>query len=163
MRANGEARMHDHGSSAARDIIDTNLYMVLGTADENGRPWASPVYYAVTEYRRFFWVSSPDARHSRNISLRPRIGIVIFNSQAPIGEGQGVYMSAEATEVGNGDLDYGLEVYSRRTRAHGGREWTADDVRGPTGIRFYRATALEHFVLAKDGRPDYRIPVNLES
>ena len=155
--------MDDHVRSVARDIIDTNLYMVLGTADEDGRPWASPVYYAATEYRLFFWVSSPDARHSRNISLRPRIGIVVFNSQAPIGEGQGVYMEAEAAAVGSGELDFGLQVYSRRARTHGGREWTADDVQGPTGIRLYQATALDHFVLAKDGRPDYRITVNLKA
>lgn len=154
--------MDDHGRAAAKDIIDTNLYMVLGTADEDGRPWVSPVYYAVTEYRRFFWVSSPNATHSRNISLRPRISIVIFNSQVPIGEGQGVYMPAEAMAVGSGDLDYGLGVFSRRSRAHGGRDWIADDVRDPSGVRLYQATALEHFVLAKDGRPDHRIPVNLE-
>ena len=30
----------------ARAIIDANRYMVLGTADEGGRPWVSPVYYA---------------------------------------------------------------------------------------------------------------------
>jgi hypothetical protein len=31
-------------ASVARGIIDLNLYMTLGTADEDGRPWASPVY-----------------------------------------------------------------------------------------------------------------------
>jgi predicted pyridoxine 5'-phosphate oxidase superfamily flavin-nucleotide-binding protein len=30
----------------ARTIIDTNQYMTLGTADEAGRPWGSPVWYA---------------------------------------------------------------------------------------------------------------------
>jgi uncharacterized protein YhbP (UPF0306 family) len=155
--------MDDHGTrSAARDIIDTNLYMVLGTADEEGRPWVSPVYYAVTGYNRFYWVSSPQASHSRNISQRPRVGIVIFNSQVPIGEGQGVYMAADAFEVGSRDLDDGVGVFSRRSRAHGGRHWTADDVSGQAGLRLYQATAVEHFVLAKDGRPDHRIPVNLE-
>ena len=33
-------------SAGARTIIDANLYMTLGTADETGRPWASPVYFA---------------------------------------------------------------------------------------------------------------------
>ena len=28
----------------ARAIIDGNRYMVLGTADQSGRPWVSPVY-----------------------------------------------------------------------------------------------------------------------
>jgi hypothetical protein len=53
----------------ARAIIDANLYMVLGTADEAGRPWVSPVYFAPASYREFLWVSQPQATHSRNIAL----------------------------------------------------------------------------------------------
>ena len=32
--------------ATAKAIIDANLYRVIGTADQAGRPWASPVYYA---------------------------------------------------------------------------------------------------------------------
>ncbi|MGH2983761.1 MAG: pyridoxamine 5'-phosphate oxidase family protein [Solirubrobacterales bacterium] len=32
--------------AVARAIIDSNLYMTLGTADQSGRPWVSPVYFA---------------------------------------------------------------------------------------------------------------------
>jgi nitroimidazol reductase NimA-like FMN-containing flavoprotein (pyridoxamine 5'-phosphate oxidase superfamily) len=56
----------------ARTIIDSSRYMTLGTADETGLPWVSPVWYAPAEYRQFFWVSSPEARHSRNLMTRPR-------------------------------------------------------------------------------------------
>ena len=149
--------------TTAREIIDANLYMVLGTADETGRPWASPVYYAVAGYREFYWVSSPDATHSRNISVRPQVSIVVFNSQVPIGTGQGVYMSAVAEEVVGSDLERGIDVFSRRSLSHGGLAWTADDVQGQALIRLYRATAAEHSVLAKDGRPDHRIPVDVTS
>ena len=45
----------------ARAIIDANLYMTLATADESGRPWASPVYFAVDDYREFIWVSRPES------------------------------------------------------------------------------------------------------
>jgi Pyridoxamine 5'-phosphate oxidase len=38
-------------AARARAIIDANLYMVIGTADEAGRPWVSPVYYAPAAYR----------------------------------------------------------------------------------------------------------------
>jgi hypothetical protein len=58
--------------AVARTIIDTNWYMALGTADETGRPWVSPVYYASAGYTEFFWVSSPEARHSRTSRLVPR-------------------------------------------------------------------------------------------
>ena len=146
----------------ARSIINSNLYMVLGTANEKGRPWVSPVYYAVNGYRNFFWVSSPHATHSRNIAARSEVSIVVFNSQAPIGTGQGVYMSAVAEEVTGEELDQGIEVFSRRSLTHGGPPWTVADVRGRHAlVRPFRATALEYWVLAKDGRPDHRIPVNM--
>ncbi len=80
----------------ARSIIDSNLYVTLGTADAEGRPWVSPVYYASAGYMEFFWASSPKATHSRNIAVRPEISMVIFDSQAAIHTGQAVYMSAVA-------------------------------------------------------------------
>jgi nitroimidazol reductase NimA-like FMN-containing flavoprotein (pyridoxamine 5'-phosphate oxidase superfamily) len=61
--------------------------MTLATADETGCPWASPVWYAAEGYARFYWVSSPEAKHSRNLAVRPRLSIVIFDSRAPVGTG----------------------------------------------------------------------------
>jgi predicted pyridoxine 5'-phosphate oxidase superfamily flavin-nucleotide-binding protein len=43
-------------SDMARGIIESNRYMVLGTADEGGVPWVTPVWFAQSEYRRFIWV-----------------------------------------------------------------------------------------------------------
>jgi Pyridoxamine 5'-phosphate oxidase len=149
---------HDLDPGAvARAIIDANLYMVLGTADEGGRPWASPVYYAPEAYREFFWVSSPNARHSRNIAARADVGIVVFDSQAPIGTGQAVYMKAVAEELTAPESGRGIDVFSRRSVEHGGSEWTLEDVRPPARLRLYRAIASEHFVL---GAHDERVPVS---
>ena len=77
-------------AAEGRAIIDANLYMVLGTADRAGRPWAAPVYYAHTEYREFLWVSQPEARHSRNLEAREAVSIVIFDSTVPINSGRAV-------------------------------------------------------------------------
>jgi uncharacterized protein YndB with AHSA1/START domain len=145
----------------ARRIISTSLYMVLATADEEGRPWASPVYYAPHNYDEFFWVSSPGATHSRNISARPELGIVVFDSTVPIGTGQGVYMSASAEMVGGPDVARAIDVFSRRSLEHGGVAWTSDDVKEGGAIRLYRATAHEYSVLAKDGRPDHRVTAHV--
>jgi len=146
--------------AVARGIIDSNQYMVLGTADETGRPWVSPVYYAAAGYTEFFWVSSPEATHSRNIAARPQVSIVVFDLQVPIGTGQGVYMSAVAEELEGDDLNRGMDVFSRRSEAHGGqREWKVEDVRPPALYRLYRATASEHSVLDPSASPDHRTPV----
>ncbi len=143
------------------DIIETSRYLILATADAAGRPWSSPVYFAHIGFTQFFWVSSPDVTHSRNIAVRPEVGIVIFDSQAAIGTGQGVYMSAVAKLLEGGETTQGIEAFSRRSVAHGGPEWTSEDVRPGTGLRLYRATADAHWILAKDGGPDHRIPVPL--
>jgi hypothetical protein len=52
----------------ARRVIDPNRFMTIGTADEEGVPGSRR--YAPAEYREFFWVSDPEARHSRNIAAR---------------------------------------------------------------------------------------------
>lgn len=135
-------------AAVARAIIDANSYMTLGTADERGLPWASPVWYAPSGYGEFFWVSRPEARHSRNIAVRRDVSIVIFDSRAPIDTGQGVYMAALAELVAEADVARGMRVFSLRSQAQGGSEWGEADVRPPARLRLYRATAAEHWMLA---------------
>jgi nitroimidazol reductase NimA-like FMN-containing flavoprotein (pyridoxamine 5'-phosphate oxidase superfamily) len=119
----------------ARSIIDSNRYMTLATADETGLPWVTPVWYAPAQYREFLWVSSPQARHSRNLATRPQLAIVIFDSHQP-GGWHAVYMSAVAEELAGVDVDEGIARH-----------------------RLYRATVSEHFVLDPQ---DQRLPVSLE-
>jgi hypothetical protein len=146
-------------AATAKAIIDTNLYMVVGTADEGGHPWVSPVYYAPVDYREFIWVSRPETLHSRNLVARPHVGIVIFDSSVPIGTGQGVYMAAVAEEVTGDARVAAIDVFSSRTLEHGGgREWTLEDVEPPAEIRLYRATASAHYIL---GSIDRLVPVDL--
>lgn len=151
-------------SNIARNIIDSVLYMVLGTADEAGRPWVSPVYFASEKYREFYWMSSPDVTHSRNLLVRPQISIVIFDSRVPVGRGQAVYLSAVAEELADADLDRGLQIYNGRFQnptEHGVRVIAPEDVRAPAPYRLYRAIAQEHWVLDPDGHPDHRTSVSV--
>jgi uncharacterized protein YhbP (UPF0306 family) len=143
----------------ARAIIDGNRYMVLGTADQNGRPWVSPVYYAPSRYAELYWVSSPEAQHSRNLAARPELSIVVFDSQAPVAEGQGVYMSAVADELGGVEAERGIEIFSRVSVSHGAKTWTVEDVRDPAPLRLYRGRVSEHWVLDPERRPDQRTRV----
>jgi uncharacterized protein YhbP (UPF0306 family) len=123
-----DRQQHLDLGTIARTIIDSNFYMTLGTADENGRPWVSPVYYAHEGYATFYWVSSPEATHSRNLVGRPEVSIVIFDSRTSVGCGQGVYISAVAEELMGADLDRGIAIFSGRSDAHGAGEWNVEDV-----------------------------------
>ena len=130
--------------------------MTLGTADEDGRPWVSPVWFAPVTYRELLWASSPDARHSRNLATRPEVAVVIFDSHR-VGAWSGLYMAGVAEEVG--DVDDAIGAYSRRSEAQGFRAWTRDDVVPPARHRLYRVSVAEQFVL--DDR-DKRLPVELD-
>jgi hypothetical protein len=79
--------------------------------------------------------------HPRNLAARPQVSIVIFDSGAPVGSGQGVYVSAVARELTGADLDRGIPIFSRRSEAHEADEWNPEDVRPAARHRLYRATA----------------------
>jgi nitroimidazol reductase NimA-like FMN-containing flavoprotein (pyridoxamine 5'-phosphate oxidase superfamily) len=140
----------------ARAIVDDNRFMTLGTADEDGRPWVSPVWFAPVTYRELLWVSSPDARHSRNLATRPEVAVVIFDSHR-VGAWSGLYMAGVAEEVE--DVDAAIGAYSRRSEAQGFRPWTRDDVLPPARHRLYRVRVAEQFVLDDH---DVRLPVELD-
>ena len=142
----------------ARSVIDSNRYMTLATADGNGLPWASPVWYAPAGYRDFYWVSSPEARHSRNLATRRELAIVIFDSHQA-GGWRAVYMSAVAQEVARNQIEEGIEIFSRRSVDQKLPVWTPADVLPPARHRLCRATISELFVLDPH---DQRLPVSLE-
>lgn len=130
----------------AQSILDSNLYMTIATADGEGVPWGSPVFYATGDHRVFYWVSSPEALHSRNIAVRPDVGLVVFDSTVPPGTGKAVYMRATAEQL-SGDLsEQGLAIYPGPPE-RGARSLAIDDVLPPSPYRLYAATVTEHSVL----------------
>jgi hypothetical protein len=103
-------------------------------------------------------VSRLDARHSRNLAARPEVGIVIFDSTVPEGDGQAVHVEALAAELDGAERDQGIVILPRRSGAGGAAPWDVDDVSGPAPFRLYRARASAHFVLADS---DERLTVRL--
>src|SRR5262245_38564843 len=126
-----DRELSDDPIVAARAIIDSNSYLTLGTADESGRPWVSPVWFAHAGYREFFWVSSPEAQHSRNLDARPEVSIVIFDSQVAPSDAEAVYTSARAEQVSGDELDAGIEVFSRKSVSDGLPAYSHADVQEP--------------------------------
>jgi hypothetical protein len=141
-------------AESARAIIDGGVFMTLATADADGVPWSSPVWFAPDGYSELLWVSDPNARHSRNIAVRPQIAIVIFDSRQTPGDVQAVYMEARAEQSG----DEGLDVFNARGAAQGLSHWGPDRVREPARHRLYRAVVSQHWVLRDD--VDERVPVS---
>ena len=142
--------------ATAREILAANRYMVLGTADADGVPWVSPVWFASEDGETFLWVSKPGTRHSRNVAARPEVAIVVFDSSVPSDDAAALYVSAVATELDGAERDEAVARYSRASEAQGLRPFTTEDVGGDARWRIYRATVTERSVL---GPGDERLPV----
>jgi nitroimidazol reductase NimA-like FMN-containing flavoprotein (pyridoxamine 5'-phosphate oxidase superfamily) len=141
----------------ARRVLAANLYLTLATADGDGRPWATPVWFAARDLSDFVWVSRPGARHSANIAGRSAVGIVVFDSTVVVGGAAAVYVEAEAEEVGADDRADALAVYNGRTQEQGIASWSERDVTGAAQFRLYRARASRVYVLDEhDGRVEVR-------
>jgi hypothetical protein len=133
-----------------RAIIDDNQFLTLGTANADGEPWASPVFYVADGYSTFYWVSSPQATQVRNIAVRPQVGIVVFNSQQVPGSGEAVYMSATARELDGAEFDRWCSVYLGAAPFGRGPE----DMRAPGPYRAYGAFVTEHSMLCPQASRD---------
>jgi hypothetical protein len=144
-QARSPPTMGDHAEHA-RALLEGNRYMTLGTADGEGRAWASPVWFSAPSPAELLWVSAPEARHSRNIAIRPEISIVVFDSTVPEGQGQALYMEATAAQADPADIDKFAD------------DWTIEDVTAPAKHRLYRATVQRWWVLDEH---DERVEVQL--
>ena len=146
----------------ARGIIESNSYMVLGTADKAGVPWVTPVWFGTSITACSSGSHRPDRRHSRNIGARPEVSIVIFDSGVDVGDARAVYVEARAEELSGAELERDVLRFDSAGQAHGlTRRWAMDDMLAPSPYRLYRATASRHWVLDPDSSPDDRAEVRL--
>jgi nitroimidazol reductase NimA-like FMN-containing flavoprotein (pyridoxamine 5'-phosphate oxidase superfamily) len=146
------------GARIAAELIDANAYLTLATADADGTPWATPVWFACDRAQRLLWLSRPTSRHSRNVAVRPEVGIVVFDSTVPEGQAQALYVEAHAEQAAEADLEPLLAAYSERAVARFGTAWTVADVTGERALRLYVATVQQAYVLDEHER---RLPVTL--
>jgi nitroimidazol reductase NimA-like FMN-containing flavoprotein (pyridoxamine 5'-phosphate oxidase superfamily) len=135
----------------ARSVLDTVAYMVLSTVGDDGSPWASPVWFASDRYRDLYWISRPDAQHSRNIAVNPDVAIVVFDSTQPPATRQAVYMRASAAQVDDpNEIIHGVSVFTRDSIGQDLGPLEVDEVAGSAALRLYHAHVHEHWILELD-------------
>lgn len=91
--------MNDDLNVRARKIIEENVYITIATATLDGDPWISPLWAVHDKTYNFYWGSPVNTRHSRLIKENERASVVIFDSKAPEGTGEGVYFQGIASEI----------------------------------------------------------------
>src|SRR5947209_732238 len=77
--------------SYAKQLIGELKYMTLATADNDGQPWNTPVYFAYDGKKTFYWGSQHNTQHSQNIALNERGFIAIYDSTVEPYQGEAFY------------------------------------------------------------------------
>jgi uncharacterized protein YhbP (UPF0306 family) len=130
-------------------LLAQHRYLVLGTADGEGRPWVTPVFFAADGEHRILWVSASDSRHSRNIATRPAVAITVFDTQAPIGGAEALYLEATAGPVAKDARAAALALLNARLPTS--HQLGPQDLEPAGPLQAYQATVTKHFVLIRGG------------
>lgn len=77
-------------------LVEESRYMVLSTVDDAGNPHTSPVFYQFGPGGCFYWLSTMDAAHSRNILRNGRVSGVIMDTSHRQGTGYALYFMGRA-------------------------------------------------------------------
>lgn len=144
----------------ARELLEQNRFMVLATADDEGRPWATPVWFAPDGLDRLYWLSWPGSRHSELVEHRAEVAVTVFDSTVVPHEGAAFYATATARMVPDDELDSALQVVNERSVAQGLEPFTPERLRGDARLRLYVAELTELWVLDQDAPVDQRAPVH---
>jgi hypothetical protein len=91
--------MEDRHIKSATQILKGMKYMTIATVCADGSPWNTPVAPTPSKDLIFRWGSNEESIHSQNIRREKRAFVVIYDSHAPEGTGEGVYMKGEAEEL----------------------------------------------------------------
>ena len=121
-------------------ILSEHRYLTVSTVDNEGNPWASPVWYVTDENDNYYWWSPVTSQHSRNIENNPSVYITIFNPQLPEGEGLGLYIKATACKLPDNELDKIIELYNSTTKKF---KMTRENCSGEAPTRLYKAIPSE--------------------
>lgn len=152
--------MENDYNQKAQKILKSLKYATVATVTPKGKPWNSPVAHDMDENYNIYWYSDKENQHSVNIRNNPHVYIVIYDSTAPDGEGEGVYIEAIARELSE-ETEINEALSLNKSNTEQAKEFLGNNVR-----RCYKATPQRMWMNdaeMKDGVfiRDYRVELNL--
>jgi nitroimidazol reductase NimA-like FMN-containing flavoprotein (pyridoxamine 5'-phosphate oxidase superfamily) len=126
--------------------------MTIATADTEGIPWVSPVFYVPDAGDALYWVSDGSARHSQNIRRNPTVAIVIYETDRT----DAVYITARAAELTDeAEVRHAMHVLQGKPQPDRWVVHDVPDVVGASPWRIYMATPERvevRFEMVKNGK-----------
>ena len=153
----------DYYTKRAQEILKTIRYSTIATTSKEGMPWNSPVASEYDEDLNIYWFSDKENQHSHNVRENENVFIVIYDSTAPEGSGEGLYIQARAYELDNPEeILFARRIKKGQDYIHTKGEFLGDSIR-----RVYKAIPQRIWMNdaeEKDGvfLRDYRVEIPLE-
>lgn len=142
-------------NNLAREIIQKNIYLTLGTTDGN-IPWTSTLFYAVNKKYEFYFISKMASFHIKHLLKNPHVSFTIFDSHQREGTGNGVQGSGVAIRLPDNELEEALKWY-RTTFIKSEKE----SFTGNAPYRFFKIIPNHFYILDPDEKTDVRVEVFL--
>lgn len=97
-----------------RKFVAQNLTLTLATSTE-GFPYCCSLFYAFDEIEGlFYFMSSPDSRHTKEMVINPHVSGTILNGEQSVLRLQGIQFSGEAFLLNNDVEADARKVYLKK-------------------------------------------------
>ena len=107
--------MHDL-RELTKSILEQGYLMSLGTVDSDG-VWVSDVIYLHDDAFNLFWLSDPEARHSRAVLLNPKVAATITVSNNTGEPNVGLQIAGVAEKLEGNNLALATEHRLKRKKS----------------------------------------------
>jgi uncharacterized protein YhbP (UPF0306 family) len=108
-------------AAMARRLLEESKLCAIATVSPAGRAHINTAYFAWGPRFEIVWLSSPGARHSRNIRATPTAAVAVYRStQTWGGSDHGIQVFGSARELRGRSARDADRLYAARFRAYGG-------------------------------------------
>ena len=139
----------------AKDIITSNMYLILGTTDGD-TPWVAPLFYAVSDKNVFYFISQMDSLHTNHLLNNSQVSFAIFDSHQKEGTGNGIQGLGKAYLLPEDELNEAFKWYHTTFV-----EMKPESFKEPAPYRFFKLVPEHFYVLDPTAPTDKRVEVKL--
>lgn len=114
MRAHdpGRAQMPEFAPVVA--VMAETTALTLATLDDDTSPRATPLFFAVDDRLRLYFLSEPKSRHVQNLDRDPRAGAALFPANKSWKEIRGLQIQGRVSRVSGLERQTALDRYTAR-------------------------------------------------
>lgn len=101
--------------TVARRLLDSSTLCAIATVSSGGRAHVNTAYFAWSRELDLFWISEPNAQHSRNLGSTGTAAVAVYDStQIWGGSDRGIQLFGSARQLRGSARRDGERVYSKR-------------------------------------------------